>query len=57
LSVKDDLIKQKTDVIAQQKKRIAMLEEHLRLSHSERFGSSSEQTSPEQGNLFNGAEV
>jgi transposase len=52
LSEKDDIIEQKIDVIAQQKKRIAMLEEHLRLSHSKRFGPSSEQTPPEQGNLF-----
>ena len=57
LSEKDDIIVQKTDVIAQQKKRIAMLEEHLRLSNSKRFGPSSEQTPPEQGNLFNEAEA
>lgn len=57
LSEKDDIIEQKIDVIAQQKKRIAMLEEHLRLSHSKRFGPSSEQTPPEQGNLFNEAEA
>jgi transposase len=57
LSEKDDIIQQKTDVIAQQKKRIAMLGEHLRLSHSKRFGPSSEQTPPEQGNLFNEVEA
>lgn len=34
LSEKDDIIEQKIDVIAQHKKRIAMLEEHLRLSNS-----------------------
>ena len=57
LSEKDDIIEQKTDVIAEQKKRIAMLEEHLRLANSKRFGASSEQTPPEQGNLFNEAEA
>ena len=57
LSEKDDIIEQKIDVIAQQKKRIAMLEEHLRLSHAKRFGPSSEQTPPEQGNLFNEVET
>lgn len=57
LSEKDDIIEQKIDVIAQQKKRIAMLEEHLRLSNSKRFGPSSEQTPPEQGNLFNEVEA
>jgi transposase len=36
LSEKDDIIEQKIDVIAQQKKRIAMLEEHLRLSHAKK---------------------
>ena len=57
LSEKDDIIEQKSDVIAEQKKRIAMLEEHLRLAASKRFGPSSEQTPPEQGNLFNEAEA
>ena len=57
LSEKDDIIEQKSDVIAEQKRRIAMLEEHLRLAASKRFGPSSEQTPPEQGNLFNEAEV
>ena len=57
LSEKDHVIEQKTDVIEQQKNRITMLEEHLRLSNSKRFGSSSEQTPPELGNLFNEAEV
>lgn len=57
LSEKDDIIEKKSDVIAEQKKRIAMLEEHLRLSNTKRFGPSSEQTPPEQGNLFNEAEV
>ena len=33
-----------------------MLEEHLRLATAKRFAPSSEQTPPEQGNLFNEAE-
>ena len=57
LSEKDDIIEQKSDVIAEQKRRIAMLEEHLRLAASKRFGPSSEQTPAEQGNLFNEAEA
>lgn len=57
LSEKNDIIEQKSDVIAEQKKRIAMLEEHLRLAASKRFGPSSEQTPAEQGNLFNEAEA
>jgi len=56
LSEKDNIIDKKTDVIAAQKHRIEILEEYLRLAKSTRFGSSSEQTSPEQGNLFNEAE-
>lgn len=54
---KDDIIDKKSDVIAQQKHRIEILEEYLRLANSKRFGTSSEQTQPEQGNLFNEAEV
>ncbi|MFQ3190685.1 MAG: transposase [Paraglaciecola sp.] len=34
-----------------------MLEEHLRLANSKRFGTNSEQTSPEQGHLFNEVEA
>jgi transposase len=57
LSQKDDIINKKSDVIAEQKRRIKVLEEYLRLAKSKRFGSSSEQTPPEQGNLFNEVEV
>ncbi|MFQ3191732.1 MAG: transposase [Paraglaciecola sp.] len=57
LSEKDVIIEQKTDVIAEQKKRIAMLEEYLRLANSKRFGASSEQTPPQQGHLFNEVEA
>jgi transposase len=57
LSEKDEIIDKKSDVIADQKQRIKILEEYLRLASSKRFGSSSEQMSAEQGNLFNEAEV
>ncbi len=57
LQEKNDIIDKKSDVIAQQKQRIEILEEYLRLANSKRFGPSSEQTPPEQGNLFNEAEV
>lgn len=57
LSEKDNIIDKKSDVIAEQKLRIKILEEYLRLANSKRFGSSSEQTDTEQGNLFNEAEV
>ncbi len=59
---KDDIIDKKSDVIAQQQQqqqqqhRIEILEEYLRLANSKRFGPSSEQT-PEQGHLFNEAEI
>jgi transposase len=56
LAKKEEVIQKKSDVIAEQKKRIAMLEEHLRLAVAKRFAPSSEQTSPEQGNLFNEVE-
>jgi transposase len=57
LSEKDEVIQAESGVIAEQKERIAMLEEHLRLATAKRFSPSSEQTPPEQGNLFNEAEV
>ena len=57
LSEKDDIIAKKSDVISEQQKRIQLLEEYLRLEKSKRFGRSSEQTPPEQGNLFNEVEV
>ena len=57
LSEKDDIIDRKSDVIASQKHRIEILEEYLRLANAKRFGSSSEQTPPEQGHLFNEAET
>jgi len=53
---KNDLIAKKSDVIEQQKHRIDILEEYLRLAKAQRFAPSSEQTSA-QGELFNEAEV
>lgn len=57
INQQNEVIDQKSDVISEQKQRIKILEEYLRLSNSKRFASSSEQTSSEQGNLFNEAEV
>ncbi|WP_143869684.1 IS66 family transposase [Catenovulum sediminis] len=57
LSEKDDIIDKKSEVIAWQQQRIALLEEYLNLANQKRFGSSSEQTTAEQGNLFNEAEI
>ncbi|GMR16803.1 MAG: IS66 family transposase [Gammaproteobacteria bacterium] len=63
LSPKDKLIqdhlhviKQKDVVIEEQQKRIALLEEYLRLARVQRFGRSSEKT-PGQGDLFDEAEL
>ncbi|PKG94517.1 transposase, partial [Paraglaciecola sp. MB-3u-78] len=52
IAEQSDIIEKKSDVIDSLKKRVELLEEYLRLSNSKRFGSSSEQTPPEQGNLF-----
>ncbi|WP_157964744.1 IS66 family transposase [Algibacillus agarilyticus] len=57
LSEKDDIIDKKSEVITWQKQRIELLEEYLRLSNHKRFGSSSEQTTAEQGRLFDEAEI
>jgi len=57
IAEQSDIIDKKSDVIDSLTKRIELLEEYLRLSNSKRFGSSSEQTPPEQGNLFNEAEA
>ena len=57
LSEKEDVIDKKSNVIVQQQQRIVQLEEYFRLAKHKRFGASSEQTPPEQGNLFNEAEV
>ena len=42
---------------ANQKQHIKILEEYLRFASSKRFDSTSEQTSSEQGNLFNEAKI
>lgn len=55
LTLKDDIIDKKSHVISEQKKRIALLEEYLRLEKSRHYGASSEK-SPGQGELFNEAE-
>lgn len=57
IAEQSDIIEKKSDVIDSLKHRVKLLEEYLRLSNSKRFGSSSEQTSPDQGQLFNEAEV
>ena len=55
LTLKDDLIEKKSHVISEQKKRIALLEEYLRLEKCRHYGASSEK-SPNQEELFNEAE-
>ena len=55
LTLKDDIIDKKSHVISEQKKRIALLEEYLRLEKSRHYGTRSEK-SPNQGELFNEAE-
>ena len=52
----DDVVDQKSDVIATQKKRIEQLEEYLRLMKHNRYGSSSEKNIYQQ-ELFNEAEL
>ena len=49
------LIEQKSHVISEQQRRIAQLEEYLRLERSRHYGPSSEKH-PGQGELFNEAE-
>ena len=55
LTLKDDLIEKKSHVISEQKKRIALLEEYLRLEKCRHYGASSEKSS-DQEELFNEAE-
>lgn len=52
---RDYLIEQKSNVISEQQRRIAQLEEYLRLEKCRRYGPSSEKH-PGQGELFNEAE-
>lgn len=56
LTLKDDIIDKKSHVISELKKRIALLEEYLRLEKCRHYGSSSEKN-PNQGELFNEAEL
>lgn len=51
-----NIIEQKSVVIAEQKKRIAMLEEYLRLERARLYGRSTEKNSA-QGDIFNEAEL
>jgi transposase len=50
------LLSQKDSIIAEQAKRIALLEETIRLQQQKRFGRSSEK-SPDQQEMFNEAEL
>ncbi len=50
------IIEKKSVVIAQQKQRIKLLEEYLRLARQKQFGRSSEKHSG-QGEIFNEAEL
>jgi len=56
LSEQAHVIEKKSAVIAEQKQRIAILEEYLRLEKQKRFGASSEKNS-DQGELFNELEL
>ena len=51
------IIEQKSKVIEQQKQRIAVLEEYLRLSRAQRFGPSSEKNPDQQEMVFNSTEA
>jgi transposase len=51
-----DIINKKSDVISEQQKRIAQLEEYLRLERARYYGRSSEQNC-DQGELFDEAEL
>lgn len=53
---KDDIIQKKSQVIEEQKKRITLLEEYLRLERARLYGRSSEK-SGSQGEIFNEAEL
>lgn len=56
LDEKAEIIDKKSDVIGAQKKRIAILEEHLRLAKHKQYGPNSEKNVL-QGELFNEAEL
>jgi len=56
LGKKEQVIQQKSTVIAEQKKRIEILEEYLRLERNRRFTPSSEKNSPQEEMQFDEAE-
>lgn len=56
ISEKTEIIDKKSVVIGAQKKRIAILEEHIRLANHKQYGPSSEKNAL-QGELFNEAEL
>lgn len=56
INQQDRVIEKKSTVIAEQKKRIAILEEYLRLERARLYGRSTEKTSA-QGEIFNEAEL
>ena len=56
LDAKDHIIGAKDHIIREQEKRIALIEEYLRLARIRRFGASSEKI-PGQGDLFDEAEL
>ena len=57
LTKKDQVIEKKSSVIEEQKKRIEILEEYLRLERARRFGASSEQSPHQEPLLFDEAEA
>jgi transposase len=57
LTKKDQVIEKKSSVIEEQKKRIEILEEYLRLERARRFGASSEQNPHQEALLFDEAEA
>ena len=57
INTKDQVIEKKSSVIEEQKKRIEILEEYLRLERSRRFGASSEQNPHQEPFLFDEAEA
>ena len=55
INQQEDVIEKKSTVIAEQQKRIALLEEYLRLERARLYGRSSEKNTA-QGEIFNEAE-
>ena len=57
LETKDRDLEDKQSTIEQQAERLAWLEEWNRLLRSQKYGARSEKIPPEQGRLFNEAEL